>query len=72
MRGRNAIILGLINVCLMTVVFFYGFSAGKEHENYLKSVEQVNAQIRYPIERVNTARLEDLSQYRSPKNHLAK
>ena len=72
MRGGSAIILGLINVCFMTVVFFYGFSAGKEHERYLKSLEHVNAQIRYPIERVDTARLGDFSQYPSPKNRPGK
>ena len=72
MRGRSAIILGLVNLCLMSAAFFYGFSAGKEHESYLRALEQVNAQIRYPIERLDTARLDDLSNYNYPKKISAK
>ena len=72
MRGRSAIILGLLNVCLMSAAYFFGFSAGKEHESYLRALEQVNVQIRYPIERLDTARLDDLSNYNFQKKTSAK
>jgi hypothetical protein len=68
MSARSIFLLGIINTCFMSVVFFYGFSAGKEHDRQLLSLKQDTAQIRYPIERFETARPDESALGKSGKS----
>lgn len=57
--SRNSLAwIGLINGILMSFVFFFGFSAAKEHDRNLSNIRDQYAQVRYPINRAVPPKIE--------------